>query len=385
MILVLISNFLILELTAKQYKHNLLEYANLTAIHNKVDILISDEINPNDFYFFTDKEYPTVSLNLFKTMVESKDLLFSYRKGLYFIEKPKVVDNNTTDQNITEKLFSIKLETKSGYDIQNLLNLYDINNTYTKNNKIFFLTNNEKYKEIENVISEVDELPKQIKLKITVIETNLNELKERGFEISGYVKTANSLYTQYYLNLITMPYNNTQNLIKFATRDYYGVVKYLNKNNFSQIRSSPILTAKNNTNVYFSSVQNIPYLKQSKEIKDNKTSNTNTYEYKDIGLKISIKPTILKEHIDIELHLILEDLLSDNSLTPVTSKKEIRSSYLLKKGEILVLSGINKTTNYTDHFEIPLLSKIFLVGDLFKFDTKKQLETTLALSIEALE
>lgn len=374
-----------LALVAKQYKHNLLEYANLTAIHNKVDILISDEINPNEFYFFTDKEYPTASLNLFKTMVESKDLLFSYHKGLYFIEKPKEIDLNATELNETKKLYSFNLESKSNNDIQNLLNLYDINNTYTTNNKVFFRTDKEKYKELNNALMEVDILPKQTRLKITVIETNLNKLKERGFEISGYLKTIDNIHTQYYLNLITMPYTNNQNIIKFAKKEYYGVIKYLNRNDFSQIKSSPILTAKNNTNVYFSSVQNIPYLKQSKEVKDNQTSNTNSYEYKDIGLKINIKPIILKEHVDIDLHLILEDLLSDDSLTPVTSKKEIRSSYLLKKGEILVLSGINKTTNYTDHFEIPLLSKIFLVGDLFKFDTKKQLDTTLALSIEALE
>ena len=42
---------LALSLDAVQIRNNLLEFANVAANTNKTQILISGDINPNDFYF----------------------------------------------------------------------------------------------------------------------------------------------------------------------------------------------------------------------------------------------------------------------------------------------------------------------------------------------
>jgi len=143
------------------------------------------------------------------------------------------------------------------------------------------------------------------------------------------------------------------------------VLSFLESNGVTKIVSSPFLTARSQTEVYFSSVQNIPYLVQNSQTSATQTTTQNSYEYKDVGLKIWITPIILDNSIDFSLHLIIEDMLSQDTLTPITSKKELKSSYTLKRGDILIISGINKTTNVKQRNGIPILKDIFLLQYLF--------------------
>ena len=113
--------------------------------------------------------------------------------------------------------------------------------------------------------------------------------------------------------------------------------------------------AKSNKKSFFSVVENVPYLVNKSSYNSNGISSQNSYEYKDVGLKLSIKPVIFKDFIDLDLHLIYDNLVDGNSLTPITKKKELKSNYTLKRGEILVLSGINQESEITYKSGIPFL------------------------------
>ena len=156
----------------------------------------------------------------------------------------------------------------------------------------------------------------------------------------------------------------------------------LEQNGITKISQSPFLVAKNGSEVYFSSVKNIPYLVQNDKYQYNGTSTSNSYQYKDIGLKIKIKPTVLNDYVDFDLDLTVEDLIDDNSLTPRTSKKELKSSYTLNRGEILVLSGINKENAYTKRNGIPLLKDIPLIKYLFSIEQDYKESSVITLSIQ---
>lgn len=68
-----------------------------------------------------------------------------------------------------------------------------------------------------------------------------------------------------------------------------------------------------------------------------------------------------------------------------TSKKELKSSYKLKKGELLVLSGINKETWPPDSsFGVPVLKDVFILGELFKFESKSKTSSVITITIEVL-
>ena len=206
-----------------------------------------------------------------------------------------------------------------------------------------------------------------------------------GTNLKSLLKPLDHGNLAYYINLITSPYITNSNVITGHDEGFFGVLQFLETNGITKIISSPFLTAKNHTEVYFSTVQNIPYLVSKTEITNANSQKSDSYEYKDVGLKINLKPVILKDHIDFDLHLVLEDLLSStNTLTPTTSKKELKSSYSLKRGEILVLSGINKNTKQTQRNGIPILKDIFLLKYLFSIEQESDINSVVTLTIQVL-
>ena len=47
--------FILSSALSEEIKLNLLDFANVASHNSKIDILISDEIDPNGFYFYTAK------------------------------------------------------------------------------------------------------------------------------------------------------------------------------------------------------------------------------------------------------------------------------------------------------------------------------------------
>ncbi|ABV23530.1 protein yitk [Campylobacter concisus] len=86
-----------------------------------------------------------------------------------------------------------------------------------------------------------------------------------------------------------------------------------------------------------------------------------------------------------DLHLILEDILSQSSsFTPIVSKKELKSSYSLKRGDVLVLSGINKKTNAKQRNGVPVLKDIWLLKYLFSVEQDSEINSVLTLTIQII-
>ncbi|HEC1792560.1 TPA: type II and III secretion system protein, partial [Campylobacter lari] len=172
--------------------------------------------------------------------------------------------------------------------------------------------------------------------------------------------------------------------IEVDKKSFYSTLSFLENKGITKIVSNPFLVARSNSEVFFSSVQNIPFLKSTTQVSNTEVAQNSSYDYKDVGLQVRLKPLIIGNLVDFDLHLIVEDLISNNNLTPITSKKELKSSYTLKRGDLLVLSGINKQTNINYESGIPLLKDIWLLGYLFKIERNQVSNTVLTLSIEIL-
>ena len=65
--------FILSSAFSEEIKLNLLDFANVASHNSKIDILISDEIDPNSFYFYTAKN-SDVTIKHFRKAIESKGL-----------------------------------------------------------------------------------------------------------------------------------------------------------------------------------------------------------------------------------------------------------------------------------------------------------------------
>ena len=377
-------------LLASEVKLNLLEFANLASVNSNADILISDDINPNDFYFYTNKQ-TKISISLFRKAIEVKGLRLVRNSDFYYVEN-KALDNNGT-LTPKAKLRYLELKNNTFDDVSKIIksttDSNDFNSTSSKveyiksTNSVVFKANDDDYSDIIDFAQRSDKRLEQVNFKLTILETNLNNAENIGTNLNSLADVVTRADFNYFVNLITMPYTAETNVVRDKKKGFYGVLNLLVKNDVTSVKQSPYLVAKNCTPVYFSSVKNIPYLKNTSTYSNASTTTQNTYDYRDVGLKVSITPTILKDHIDFDLDLVVEDILDETTLTPQTSKKELKSNYSINKGEILVLSGINKETAYEYRNGIPLLKDIPIIQYLFSIKQKVIQKSVITLTIEA--
>jgi type IV pilus assembly protein PilQ len=99
---------------------------------------------------------------------------------------------------------------------------------------------------------------------------------------------------------------------------------------------------------------------------------------KQATLSIEVTPKITPDG-----YVQLDIVATDDTLVPGTSgasavvdKKSLKTKALVKNGETLVLGGIYKTTTIETEEGIPLLSRIPLLGWLFKTQTQKGPDVT---------
>lgn len=378
------------QLLASEVKLNLLEFANLASVNSNTDILISDDINPNEFYFYTNKG-SRVSISHFRKAIEIKGLRLVRNSDFYYVEN-KALDNNGT-LTPKAKLRYLELKNNTFDDVSKIIksttDSNDFNSTSSKveyiksTNSVVFKANDDDYSDIIDFAQRSDKRLEQVNFKLTILETNLNNAENIGTNLNSLANVVTRADFNYFVNLITMPYTAETNVVRDKKKGFYGVLNLLVKNDVTSVKQSPYLVAKNGTPVYFSSVKNIPYLKNTSTYSNASTTTQNTYDYRDVGLKVSITPTILKDHIDFDLDLVVEDILDETTLTPQTSKKELKSNYSINKGEILVLSGINKETAYEYRNGIPLLKDIPIIQYLFSIKQKVIQKSVITLTIEA--
>ncbi|MBZ7976126.1 type II secretion system protein GspD [Campylobacter sp. RM12637] len=388
LILVLV---LLISLNAENIKLNLVDFVDLFRIKSNATFILNDKLKDENIYIIYQNTLDKLSLDDFEKILKSKSLKLLKFKNYYYID----YINEKYDNFI--KLRSIKLKNNSFKYVKKIIDLYNSNQPSSnkdniKNevkivdyiettNTIIFLCKDEDYFFLKNEILKNDEVLKTATLKITISETNLSDLISKGVKYKSLTKIIDSVNLKTYLNLFSA--SNESSLIN-SNKSFYSFIDFLSEKNITKIKASPFLTIKNNVNTTFSIVENIPYLTKSETIESSNKTESNTYTYKDVGLKIDIKPLILNNKIDFDLNISIEDIIDNNSLTPKTTKKTLNGSYTLYKNQILVLSGINKNTEYDTRVGIPLLKEIPVLKYLFSAKSKTNLKTTLLITVEYL-
>ena len=161
----------------------------------------------------------------------------------------------------------------------------------------------------------------------------------------------------------------------------YAYIKLLNKFDAVNVLSMPRLMCTDNLQSSLQVGQVIPQLKGSLTNQTNTNSVTNSYEYKDVGLILTVTPHIRSGNlVALDIEQRIEDLLTTtNSTTPITSKREVKTSVLVANGETVVIGGLIKEAEKELKNRVPLFSYIPLIGNLFKSQEKQREKVDLMI------
>lgn len=358
------------------------DFVNIISTSLNITIVIDNDVNNQLSIFVSDDLNKDSYLKILAEILNENELTIKSFNNFYLITKVKKNEEIATDIELKElrtiQLFNIDFDY-----IKDLFTVYkDIEFTYIKTSKLIIINSllND-FNKINHVITNTDRSPNQLKLKITILDTNLNKIKEYGSEIVQNFNLDPS--SNFFFNLLAYPFSVNSQVNTNDKSNFNSFIKLLNQNKITELVASPTLTLLDSKQVVFNVVKNIPYLSGSTTVEDTNSKTTNSYTYKDIGLKISIIPKIFNENIFLDLELTTESIL-DNSQTPTTSKSFVNQSFTMNKNKLFVLTGINQTQKYNDLQSTPFLSDIPLLGWLFKSDEDNYSTSNLTIVFELI-
>lgn len=106
-----------------------------------------------------------------------------------------------------------------------------------------------------------------------------------------------------------------------------------------------------------------------------------TIERKDVGLTLKVKPQIseggtVRLQIYQEASSVIDDTIARPN-GPTTSKRSIESTVLVDDGAVIALGGLVEDNFSGGEQKVPLLGDIPLIGQLFRYDSRKRGKTNL--------
>ncbi|UCH21755.1 MAG: type II secretion system secretin GspD [Deltaproteobacteria bacterium] len=131
------------------------------------------------------------------------------------------------------------------------------------------------------------------------------------------------------------------------------------------ILSTPQILTTDNEEARINIGENIPYQTRL-STSDNETFNT--YEYRDVGITMTITPNISKDRL-VRLGIALEVTnvsATSLELQPTTQKRTIDTTAIVKDNNTIVIGGLIDERESQSEFKVPILGDIPLLGWLFK-------------------
>ncbi len=359
------------------YKNiSLNDFVQQVSISNNINIFIDEDLSKSNISFFIPTITDPINLfNAFKISINKKGLRLIKKNSFYYLSKK-------LQYKIHNYIF--KLSYNCSVDFQKYLKMMGYKFTFFEsNNSYIIMCNSLQKKQIDKFLKGLDIQSKQVMLKFYILSYDSKKLKERGIQYGTVYKALDDTI-QTAVNALVFPFSTSHNII--SSTSFYSALRFLNQDNYIDLKQYPYILAKNNNSFKFESVQNIPYLVKNTTTDSQTLQDSNSYEYKDVGLKINGKASIYQKFITLDLELTIEDIinLSIDNKTPSTNKRYLNSITNLKYGDVLVLSGVKQDKKENTHLAIPFISNIPFIGKIFTYDYISSSSSNITIAIQVL-
>lgn len=218
-----------------------------------------------------------------------------------------------------------------------------------RQNSIFYCVFKREKQQLRGLLRLLDKPVKQIKVGVKIVSVDEDWLESLGlrWDFHGSQTDSSNAFVLLQSNL---GLKILSQLSAKTEKDHAEVV------------ASPTLVTSNNQSAFIESGDKIPYQERNHE------GDLSTV-FKEASLRLSITPTILPKqaiHLKINLHY---DKVSEFSVAgmPVIRAQQLQTDIVAHVGHMVVLGGIIEDRHEKTHEGVPLLSKIPVLGWLFRY------------------
>lgn len=265
------------------------------------------------------------------------------------------------------------------------------------------------FNNLRNVIEMLDRRRAQIYIEALIVELSADRAAEYGIQwqdLSGLSSNNTKLFggTNFGgtgTNIISAAQNigtvggglnigmakGTINIPGLGTITNLGLLaRFLETETQANILSTPNILTLDNEEAKIIIGKNVPFVTGSYTSTGSSSSSVTpfqTYERKDVGLTLKVKPQISEGGV-VRIQIYqeassLQENTASNSAGPTTNKRSLESNVLVDDGNIIVLGGlIEDNFNQADE-RVPVLGDIPYLGNLFRYRNRSRKKTNLMI------
>jgi general secretion pathway protein D len=174
-------------------------------------------------------------------------------------------------------------------------------------------------------------------------------------------------------------------------RSFYGaLIQAIKTMSNANLLSTPSIMTIDNQEAKIVVGQNVPFITGQSTNSSSGTSNPfTTIERQDVGITLKVKPHIgeggtVKLEVEQEVSSVVPSVAGVNSADLITNKRSIQTTILADDGQTIVLGGLIQDDNSQSVNEVPLLSKIPLLGHLFRAKSHSQTKRNLLVFLQPI-
>ncbi|MCM8762456.1 MAG: hypothetical protein NC905_04315 [Candidatus Omnitrophica bacterium] len=252
---------------------------------------------------------------------------------------------------------------------------------------------------IEKIIKELDVLTHQVLIEALIAEVSYETTKRMGIEWAATETFDNNRFTggagtnfgyiESYASTGIAPEGLSIGVYKGALAyplDVGALINLYSKEGEFNILSTPQIVTSDNQEAVINVSENIPYLKETRFIQSTSGSTGDiikSYDYKDVGITLKITPQISQDRyvrlkISQEVTKVIEGGLAE---APTTAKRSVDTTLIVPNKKTVVLGGLVRDDTENTVKKVPFFGDIPLLGNLFRYNSKKSTKTNLLIFI----
>ncbi len=269
-------------------------------------------------------------------------------------------------------------------------------------NSVLVYATRTEYESLRNLISKLDVRRKQVLIAATVVEASARSLLDIGIKWQilgryGGASFGGSSLTDVYSsfmsgNLVMGAFSETGKTLTIGNAtlffpDLVLLFSLLETGTGFNIIANPKVLTLDNQPAVIKVGQVVPYAEGVKF--DINGQPIITYDYKEVGLELKVTPRIAEDNLRVTIDLALQEIIdfvrneigTTSYTVPVTSNREVSSDVVVENGQTIIIGGLVGTKTIRTIEGVPGLSRIPLLGRLFRRDFDQRDKTTLFIFI----
>ena len=281
--------------------------------------------------------------------------------------------------------------------------------TFEPTNSLVILAPPGIYKDMVDTIKKLDIYPHEVLIEVLIAEVTLTDTDKFGIQWSALQGvsiegdssfTGRGQFTSGSTDALSLPSTVPTlaagqtfgiSYVLFKPDRLAAMIHALASKGKVDVLSSPRLLVRNQEEASIEVGSDIPTSSSTTQTADTTTTSTLTQsiEYKTVGIKLKIKPSINAEKtVVLDIEQEVSDQLSNVTVGqagytyPSFSTRKTKTSVVVPDKQTIVIGGIIKEKKDKSYQGIPLLSSIPLLGYFFRYtvDTKSKTELIIMLT-----